>query len=237
MADWRGMRRVYERVEVVSHNNGYAIQLDRHLLKSPAGNDLCFFERSLADAIAAEWDAQERTINTSMMPITSYATTLVDRVTQSRDEMATDLLAFAVTDTLCHRVDKPADLVRRQQEAWQPWLDWAAAEFDAPLAHTADIFAPPQPAASLRKLSEVISAMDNARFLAAFTIAASTGSLILALAMVNGQLDADQVTDAALLEEQYRLDSWGDDEEANERMRAIRGELRNTQRFVALLNN
>ena len=48
--------------------------------------------------------------------------------------MAEIVAAYGGTDLLCYRAEAPEELVRRQAEAWDPLLDWAADRYGARLA-------------------------------------------------------------------------------------------------------
>ena len=70
----------------------------------------------------------------------SFADTLLTRLagprrngwprTPARRSIAAE---YAENDLLCYRAETPPALVHRQAREWQPWLDWAALDLDAPL--------------------------------------------------------------------------------------------------------
>lgn len=235
MADWQGRRRVYDKVRVIEEDGGYFVHLDKSCLKSPAGTAVRISARRMAETVAAEWDAQEAEIDAATMPMTAFACTLVDRVGSSRLELATNVIGFAETDTLCYRVNEPEDLVQRQQDVWQPLLDWAATELEAPLTPTTGIVLISQPEVSIQNLTVMVTQLPDTQLLGVATAAATTGSLVLAIALLKNRLTADEVADAAILEEQHRLETWGGDDEAEARIQSIRTELRNTERYLSLL--
>jgi chaperone required for assembly of F1-ATPase len=64
--------------------------------------------------------------------------------------------------------------------------------------------------------------------------AALTSSLVLALALVRGRLSVEEVFAAAMLDETYQAERWGDDAEAAARRANIRRDLKGIGRFIAL---
>ena len=113
--------------------------------------------RSLAEAIAAEWQAQGDEIVPSTMPLTQLAATALDRVDVRREEVINELAAYGSTELLCYRAEHPAELARREHEAWQPLLDWLALRFDASLAVTSGIVHKPQNPTALAALRTAIA--------------------------------------------------------------------------------
>ena len=53
-------------------------------MKTPAGNTLAAPTRALADALAAEWNAQGERIDPATMPLTKLGTTIIDGVAPNR---------------------------------------------------------------------------------------------------------------------------------------------------------
>ena len=62
-----------------------------------------------------------------------------------------------------------------------------------------------------------------------------TGSVVLGLALVEGPLDAAQVSAASLLDERFQAERWGEDDEATTRRAALEAEIANVARFLILL--
>ena len=59
MTKWSGVKRFYEKTNVGEKADGeYLIFLDKRTVRTPAGADLSVPTRSLAEAMAAEWDSQ-----------------------------------------------------------------------------------------------------------------------------------------------------------------------------------
>ena len=104
-------------------------------MRTPAKAVLVVPTRPLAAAIAAEWGAvpDNADINVSHLPLTRLAATGIDRVTSQRARVIEDTAKYAGSDMLCYRASEPETLVKRQQETWQPLLDWAAERYGARL--------------------------------------------------------------------------------------------------------
>lgn len=215
-------RRFYAKAEASPDGDAFSVLLDGKALKTPAGAPFRLATRALAVAVAREWAAQSGSIRPSTMPLTQLVATAIDRMPTERAGTLGHLTAFAETDLLCHRASHPADLVARQKERWDPLLDWAAATFGARLATTEGVLAVAQPPEALEALRRVVDGLSNLHLAAVASVAAATGSLIVALALGAGRLDAASALETSLLDERYQAERWGEDAEAVAR----RGRLR-----------
>ena len=210
--------------------------LDGKPLRSPAGHTLELPNAALAEAIAAEWDGQGDEIDASTLPLTRLACTVVDRVGPDRAALEDTIAAFAETDLLCYRADQPRPLVERQQQVWQPLIDWATLRFDAPLALVPGVMHRPQPPAAVAALrAAVVAIADPWRLQALHEVATLSGSLVLGLALLERHLDAEGVWRAAQLDEDFQIERWGEDEEATRRRAGLRADLAAAARLLDLL--
>ena len=143
--------------------------------------------------------------------------------------------AYGGSDLLCYRAENPADLVSLQQEQWQPILNWAATDLDAPLKVTAGIVYAQQPAESLLALGNQVAGLSDHELTALHEFTATSGSLVLGLAVIHGRLNAEDIHGLSFLDEDYQARLWGRDEEAQERRGRLLKELKETETFLDLL--
>src|SRR5262245_14943388 len=125
------MKRFYKETAVDLADGGHRVLLDGRPMRTPAKAVLVVPTRALAEAIAAEWGEvpNKGEINASHLPLTRLAATGHDRVTTQRTRVIEDTAKYAGSDMLCYRASEPETLVKRQQETWQPLLDWAAKHY------------------------------------------------------------------------------------------------------------
>ena len=74
------MKRIYKTVAVDEIEGGFSVTLDGRLVRSPARRELTVPNRPLAEAVAAEWEAQEETIDPKGMPMMSLLATATERL-------------------------------------------------------------------------------------------------------------------------------------------------------------
>jgi chaperone required for assembly of F1-ATPase len=229
------MKRFYDSVAVVAADAGYGIALDGKPVRAPAKTALAVPTRALADAIAAEWRAQGEEIDLAALPLTRLASTALDLVAPRRAEIAADVARYAGTDLVCYRAGHPPALAQRQHAAWQPLIDWATLRYDAALDVTIGIVPIAQPVASLRALAAAVAAYPPLELAALHMATAACGSLVVALALIEGRLDAEAAFAIAQLDESFEIELWGEDAEATQRRALLKDDIALARRFVDLV--
>lgn len=229
------MRRVYKKAEARPAEGGWSVALDGRPMRTPAKNDLVVPSEALAEALAVEWDAQRDEIRPATMPLTRLAATAIDRTRMQREQVVADTAKYAGTDLVCYRADHPPALIARQEAEWQPLIDWAMRRYDAGLAVTSGIVPRPQSPASLKAFAAAVAALDDFRLTALHAMTTACGSLVIALALMEGRLDAPSAFAASQLDETFQIEAWGEDAEAAARRRALAEDIAAAEHFVQLL--
>ncbi len=199
------------------------------------GRVLALPSAALAAAIAAEWRDQAETIQPATMPLTRLASTARDRLPGLRTAATLEVLAYATTDLLCYRAAAPPDLVARQEQAWQPLLDWAASTFGARLTVTTAILPIEQPEAAVQRLRAAVEALADWPLVGLHAATTALGSLVLGLALAAGRIDAGQALTASLLDELFEIERWGPDAETERRHAALLRDVEAAAVFLAAL--
>ncbi len=228
-------RRFYQEVSLRAGAGGHEVLLDGRPVRTPAKNLLTLPAKDLAEAIAEEWRAQEDEIRPDRMPIMSMTCTGIDHVMPRQGEIAEQVAAYAAHDLVCYWAGDQPELMARQQALWQPLLDWAALNFDAPLTVVKGILPIEQPESSRQALAAVVRAHAPLPLAALGAATQAAGSLIIGLALMRGRLSVDGAFESCLVDELYQAELWGADQEAKARREAIREELATAARFMALL--
>ncbi len=231
------MKRFYREVGTEAADGGHAVLLDNRPIRTPARKLLVVPTAALADAIAAEWDAQGEEIDRRAMPLMRMAGTAIDDLAGMRDQTADAVARYAETDMVCFWASEPQRLVERQQATWRPLLDWLEATYGAPLSVTSDIHVQSQPPASLTVLRRQVHGLDNFRLVPLSVATGTAGSLVIGLALVTGRIGAAQAFDAAQLDETFQIEEWGEDEEATRRRAGVREEFDAVERFCRALSD
>ena len=213
MSEWKA-KRFWKSSGIARADDGYGIELDGRGVRTPAKAPLVVPTESLARSIAAEWDAQEGTIDPLTMPFTRSANAAIDKVAHQFDEVAEIVAAYGDADLLCYRADGPDELVTRQTEAWDPLIKWAADALKAPLRVRTGIAHKAQPEPSLARLAEIVHGQSVFELTALHDLVAISGSLVLGLATSGKHIQPEQAWLLSRLDEDWQIEQWGHDDEA-----------------------
>ncbi|MEA3050234.1 MAG: hypothetical protein QOG84_2070 [Sphingomonadales bacterium] len=205
------MKRFYKAASVAPGPGGLAILLDGKPVKTPARAPLAVPGERLAEAIAAEWEAQGESVDPRSMPLTGLANAAIDRVAPDRRAFARTLARYAEADLLCYRAEAPQALVRRQAEAWDPLLAWARRRFDVDFEVTAGVMHRPQPARTVDRLAEAVFERGPFALAGLAPLVTVSGSLVIALVLAEGESSLEEAWSAATLDEAWQAEHWGDD--------------------------
>lgn len=138
MSDWKP-KRFWKTSAVVETDGGFTVELDARRVKTPAKAALILPTIEMAQAVAEEWDAQDKVVDPATMPFTRSANAAIDKVAIQHAEVADMLADYGDSDLLCYRATHPQALVTRQAQAWDPLLAQAADALGARLAPVAGV--------------------------------------------------------------------------------------------------
>ncbi len=229
------MKRFWKEAASAPVEGGWQILLDGKPLRTPARAPLHVANQPLAEAIAAEWSLASETIDPRAMPLTGLANAATDRVAPDPAEFAASLSRFARSDLLTYRAEGPRPLVALESRTWDPLLAWACERFGVEFVVTTGINPVDQPAETLAALDTAVSALDAFTLAGLAPLVTVGGSLIAGLALLERAIDLETGWAAVSLDEQYQLDTWGEDSEARKALDSREADYRAGARFLALL--
>lgn len=213
MSSWVA-KRFWTDVSVVEQEGGFAVQLDTRPVKTPAKAPLVVPSREMGHAIAEEWRAVDEVIDPTVMPYTRSANAAIDKVSVQFGEVAEMLAAYGGSDLLCYRAESPAELVDRQSQNWDPLLLWAEETYGGKLVPTQGIMPISQDEMALKSLTLPLFSATAFELAAFHDLIAMSGSLVLALAVTQRRLSADEAWKISRLDETWQEEQWGVDDDA-----------------------
>lgn len=229
-------KRFYKAASVSPSGGSFRILLDDRPVRTPKKAALALPTRALAEAIAAEWAAQGERIDPATMPLTKLANTVLDGVVGREGDLRADIGKYASSDLVCYRAGEPEGLIALQAQHWDPVLDWARTALGARFILAQGLMPVSQSQKALNAISAVISDLDPYRLAALHVMTTLTGSALIALAVLKGQLSPEAAWDAAHVDEDWQISQWGEDAEATARRARRRAELEAAFRLLSLVS-
>ena len=226
------MKRFYKDVAVAE---GVTL-LDGRPIKTPARATLLAPFPALAEAIAEEWRRQGDEVDRRSTPLTGLAYDAIDRVAPDPATFTKPLAGYAETDLLCYRAESPPELIAEEAAAWDPLLEWARGRYDVHFEVTAGIVHAPQPAATVARLRDALATRGPFALAAMSPLVTIGGSLVTALAVAEGAIEANDAFDATHVDELWQARMWGDDALATQTRDIRRRDFASAARFLHLLH-
>ena len=219
-------KRFYAEATVGEGPEGFRILLDGKMARTPGRKVLALPTRAAAEQVAAEWQGQVEHIDPAAMHATRMANVGIDRVDAVRDEVIDDIAKYAGSDLICYRAADPQGLVEQENRHWNPVLAHMRARHGASFMLAEGVGFAEQPAEARAAVRAAVASIADPVALAAFhTLTTIGGSVLIALALRDGALTAEQAFDAASVDEDWNAQLWGEDAEATQRRAGRRREF------------
>ena len=232
-------KRFYKSVSVATRGEGArqacAILLDGKPVRTPAKAALAVPTHALAEAIAADWEAQRDHIDAATMPLTRLANSAIDGVAPDSGKVRADIVAFAGSDLVCYRAAEPTGLVDLQRRHWDPVLVWSRSTLGARFEVGTGLMPVVQSGEARGAVAATLEPLDPFRLAALHVITTLTGSALIALAHVHGALTTEAAWAAAHADEDWQISQWGEDAEAKARRERRLAEMQAASRMLGLL--
>jgi chaperone required for assembly of F1-ATPase len=229
------VKRFWTLAEAIRTDDGFGIALDGRRVKTPARADLAVPTGEMATAIAAEWNEAGETVDPRAMPLTGLANAAIDRISPDKDDYAAGLASYGESDLTCYRAEGPEALVQWQRESWDVLLEWARRRYDVDFVCQTGVMHVAQPDETVRQLRHAVLALNAFELAGLSPLVTIGGSLVAALAVLEGMVPAETAWEAVSLDDRWQLEEWGDDQEARVALDARRRDFLAGARFLELL--
>jgi chaperone required for assembly of F1-ATPase len=211
------------------------IRLDGKPVRTPGRLPLVLPNRALAEAVADEWRSVEGEIDPRAMPLTGLSNAAIERVPADPAVFAANLAAYAESDLLCYRAEEPTDLVAHQAALWDPPLAWASQRYDVHFELVSGVMHQPQPDATIERLAVAVAVLSSFELAGLAPVVTISGSLVLALALLESEMSAGAVWAASNLDEDWQAEKWGEDDLAIRARETRRADFDAAAHFLSLL--
>ena len=230
------MKRFYKDVSVRDAEGGWQVMLDTRALKTVKGGPQVVPTKPLAEALAAEWDAQGDKVDPATMPMRDMADYAIDMVAPDPTSLIDKAVQYGDTDTLLYRADPDEPLYAKQQEVWEPIVEAMETRLGAKFTRISGIIHRPQSEETLSALRGELTGQSPFALGSIEMMTHLAASLITGLSAAQKDADALALWNAASLEEEWQAEEWGRDEEAEERREKRAADFLKAREFWALAN-
>ena len=228
------MKRFYKLAAPAAVDGGWTVQLDGKAIKTPSKAAFLAPNLALAEAAAAEWNAQTDQVDPRAMPVTRAINSAIDRTAPEFDAVVEMVAEYGGSDLICYRAEAPRALVERQSAAWDPLIQWANERYGVRLVATTGVMHVDQPADGQTRLAAAVAAFDPMELTALYDLTALSGSLVIGLAVADGRLGVAEGWAAGRVDAAFQEEQWGVDEEAAKVAAIKAAEFEDAAQFLTL---
>ena len=208
-------KRFYKSVGIGEDGGAFTVLLDGKQVRTPSKKLLALPAKALAESAVREWEAQESEIDPASMPMTRLANLAIDQVGDRAVEIAEEICRYASSDLVLYRAGEPEGLVGEQTKRWDPVVNWAREALRANFMLAEGVNFVTQPETALAAVRVEVQDYAPPFALAALASAAQlTGSALIALMLGAGKLAPVAAWNAAHVDENWNIRTWGEDREA-----------------------
>jgi len=200
---------------VAEQDGGFQVRLDGRAVKTPAKALLLVPTQKLADEIACEWRSLDQKVDPEKLPLTKLANAAIDKVAVQRGAITLMLAEYATTDLLCYRATAPKGLADRQEQIWQPLLDWFAQKHTVRLEVGSGVMPIRQSDEVLPTCTALLKIYSAFELAAVYDLISLSGSFVIGVATAGEHITASKGWAASRLDEDWQISEWGADEDAS----------------------
>lgn len=233
------LKRFWDHVSFNKDQDGFKIYLDQHVVRLPQKSVLVVSQEALAKKIVEEWRLpgikKGESFSLNLLPITRIVGTLIEKIKPQRHCYIDALIPYVNGELLCYRAEKPKQLVKEQNEKWQPLLQWAEQFFNVSFETTYGVMPITQNSATIQNIKNYLSALSD-EALTYFAISVPLlGSIVLPTAIKEKQLSVESGFSYAYLDEKIQSEIWGYDSEQQQKLDQIKQEIQECCEFLDYL--
>ena len=210
-----------------SQNSGFLINLDNKAIRTPNDKLLIVKTGLLARAIVKEWQCQQKNLT-----LTKLASTIIDSMPASREQIINELIGFINTDLICYRAATPLELAEYQASHWDNFLNWVNLHYGIELITTNCLIVQPQADKLHKKIRQTISAFSDEILVGFYALVTGLGSIIVALALLDRHISFKQGFNACHIDESWSIKHWGNDDDLSIKLKDKVLELRKIWYFI-----
>ena len=220
------------KIDIVQVKQGkYQLNINNKSLKTPDGNTIELPSMKLAKILLKDYESSFKSKPLNIVRPIKITNTAIDKIKPNNIFYINEITNKLNNDMICYFANSPIELVDLQNKEWLPLINYMESSYNIELIYTSKLFSINQKPDSLLKLKNILNEINIFKLSAIYTLSQITKSIIISLALVNNKISAKKAFENSNLEELYQISKWGKDEEAFDRLNAIKVDIRNIKKY------
>lgn len=158
--------------------------------------------------------------------------TIEQDVQKNKNAIIDRLVNFALNDVLLFwSTDKKVQ--KEQEKSWSPIIVWANQTVNVDFKKTDSLEVQSENVNTSSRLKDYLSSLSDKELSGFYIAALNMRSVLLALALVKGKINANKAFELSELEELYQARKWGTEPVAEARRNSIKNLLISTEKYLS----
>lgn len=158
--------------------------------------------------------------------------TIEQDVQKNKNAIIDRLVNFALNDVLLFwSTDKKVQ--KEQEKNWSPIIVWANQTVNVDFKKTDSLEVQSENVNTSSRLKDYLSSLSDKELSGFYIAALNMRSVLLALALVKGKINANKAFELSELEELYQARKWGTEPVAEARRNSIKNLLISTEKYLS----
>lgn len=158
--------------------------------------------------------------------------TIEQDVQKNKNAIIDRLVNFALNDVLLFwSTDKKVQ--KEQEKSWSPIIVWANQTVNVDFKKTDSLEVQSENVNTSSRLKDYLSSLSDKELSGFYIAALNMRSVLLALALVKGKINANEAFELSELEELYQARKWGTEPVAEARRNSIKNLLISTEKYLS----
>lgn len=159
--------------------------------------------------------------------------TIEQDVQKNKNAIIDRLVNFALNDVLLFwSTDKKVQ--KEQEKSWSPIIVWANQTVNVDFKKTDSLEVQSENVNTSSRLKDYLSSLSDKELSGFYIAALNMRSVLLALALVKGKINANEAFELSELEELYQARKWGTEPVAEARRNSIKNLLISTEKYLSV---
>lgn len=156
---------------------------------------------------------------------------LEEDICAHRAEIIDKLSEFSLNDVMLY-LSPDEKVLAEQKEKWLPVLQWVNQALNAHFISDESLVGSEKNQQAMAQLKNYINTFSDKQLAAFYMAALNMRSVLLAIALLKGHINAAQAFELAELEELYQARRWGNDPAAEARRNSLKAALQDVEKYL-----
>ncbi len=202
------MKKSCSDISILFKENYFNIYLGKQVLKSKENNFFNFTNKNLAILLKNDIKEFGKNIDLNKILYFEIFSLAIDKIQNDKKNYIKEICNYASTDLICYRAESPEDLIKLQNDFWDPVLN-DLGEINLKFNKFYGLMPKYQPKMSILNLQKRLNKLNHFELSCIFKITKISTSILLSYSLYKNLIDERYFFKCAFLDEIWQSIQWG----------------------------